>query len=136
MRKNSTTLTEEEKEKLTLFFSWSKRAKKAYSLKEEFVRIMDKTTDVKKGKQTLETWLTKIQKLKTKKATTFAKTATKLLNYIANYFAYNSTNAPMEGIMNKVKKIKRVAFGVPHPYHMATRIFLAFMPKTSLYSTV
>ncbi|MBD3204179.1 hypothetical protein GF327_07825, partial [Candidatus Woesearchaeota archaeon] len=75
-------------------------------------------------------------KLGTKKALSFVKTATKLIDYIANYFAFNSTNAILEGIMNKVKAIKRKAFGVPNPYQMAIRIFLGFEPKTSLYSIV
>jgi transposase len=136
MRKNSTFLTDDEKYKLSLFFSWSNKAKKAYQLKEAFVGIMDKTTDYKRGKYQLESWLAKVEKLKTKKATTFVKTATKLLDKISNYFAYNSTNATLEGIMNKVKMVKRMGFGIPNPYHMAHRIILAFQPKTSLYSTV
>ncbi|MBD3203535.1 hypothetical protein GF327_04525, partial [Candidatus Woesearchaeota archaeon] len=87
---------------MKLFFSWCKKTKKAYYLKEDFVKIMNITTDLKKEKKKLLSWIKKAKKLGTKKALSFVKTATKLIDYIANYFAFNSTNAILEGIMNKV----------------------------------
>ena len=95
---------------------------------------MDKTTDIKKGKMLLESWIVKVEKLKTKKAISFVKTFRKRLEYIINYFHANTTNATLEGMINKVKSIKRRAFGVPNPYNMATRIFLGFQDKNCLYS--
>lgn len=136
MNKRSSNLTEMEKSLLPKFFSLAPKSKKAYKIKEEFVRIMDKTTDIKKGRILLEQWIAKVEKLKTKKATTFVKTLRKLFDYVLNYFYANTTNATLEGMINKVKAIKRRAFGVPNPYHMAMRVFLAFEEKKSLYSRV
>ena len=136
MLKNSAKLTDEEKVKLKLFFSFAKQSKKVYCRKEEFVNIMNKITDITKGKKALLDWLQKLRKLKTKKAISFAKTVSKLIDYIANYFYRNTTNSTLEGIMNKIKSIKRRCFGVPNPYNMATRIFIAFLPNKSLYSTM
>jgi len=134
MNKRSSKLIEREKDILYQFFSFAPKSKKAYKLKEEFVRIMDKTTDIKKGRILLEQWIVKIEKLKTKKATSFVKTLRKLFEYVVNYFYANTTNATLEGMINKIKAVKRRAFGVPNPYNMATRVFLAFEEKKSLYS--
>ena len=134
MNKRSSKLTEIEKDILNKWFSLTNKSKKAYRLKEEFVKIMDKTTDIKKGKMLLESWIVKVEKLKTKKAISFVKTFRKRLEYIINYFHANTTNATLEGMINKVKSIKRRAFGVPNPYNMATRIFLGFQDKNCLYS--
>ena len=59
-----------------------------------------------------------------------------LFEQILNYFFANTTNATLEGMINKIKAIKRKAFGVPNPDHMAIRIFLGFCEKKSLYSTM
>lgn len=136
MNKRSSALTEREQDILHQFCSLAQKSKKAYTLKEDFVKIMDKTTDVEKGRILLEQWLVKVEKIKTKKATAFAKTLRRLFDYVLNYFHANTTNATLEGMINKVKSIKRRAFGVPNPYHMATRIFLGFEEKKSLYSTM
>ena len=136
MYKRANTLTEKEKGILSSFFILAPKSKKAYKLKEEFVRIMDKTTDIEKGRMLLQQWMIKVEKLKTKKSITFLKTLRKLFDYVLNYFHANTTNATLEGMINKVKVIKRRAFGVPNPYNMGTRIFLGFEEKKSLYSTM
>ena len=79
MLKNSDKLTDKEKVKLKIFFSFAKQSKKAYYTKEEFARIMNKITDINKGKKALLKWTQTLIKLKTKKAISFAKTVSKLI---------------------------------------------------------
>ncbi|MDP3640455.1 MAG: ISL3 family transposase [Nanoarchaeota archaeon] len=134
MNKRSDSFIQKEREILKYFFTLAPKSKKAYKIKEEFVWTMDKTTDIEKGRIRLERWITKVEKLQTKKSLSFVKTLRKLLDYVLNYFHANTTNATLEGMINKVKVIKRRSFGVPNPYHMGMRIFLGFEEKKSLYS--
>ncbi|MGY3725572.1 transposase, partial [Granulicatella balaenopterae] len=52
------------------------------------------------------------------------RTFTKLLPYIENTFNYPYTNGPIEGLNNKIKVLKRNAYGYRNFEHFKARIFL------------
>ncbi|MGY3725684.1 ISL3 family transposase [Granulicatella balaenopterae] len=52
------------------------------------------------------------------------RTFTKLLPYIENTFNYPYTNGPIEGLNNKIKVLKRNAYGYRNFDHFKARIFL------------
>jgi len=55
---------------------------------------------------------------------TSIKTIKKYISYIANTLEYGFTNGTIEGINNKIKVIKRIAFGFRSFYHFKNRILI------------
>ena len=55
---------------------------------------------------------------------TSIKSIKKYIEYIKNSFKYNYTNGILEGINNKIKVIKRIAFGYRSFYHFRNRILI------------
>lgn len=55
---------------------------------------------------------------------TSVKTIKKYINFIDNTLKYNYTNGILEGINNKIKVIKRIAFGYKSFYHFKNRILI------------
>lgn len=55
---------------------------------------------------------------------TSVKTLQKYIGYIENSFIYDYTNGILEGINNKIKVIKRIAFGYRSFYHFRNRILI------------
>ena len=57
----------------------------------------------------------------------FRKTLTSWLDNIANYFCQRTTSSMVEGINNKIKLIKRRAFGFRNFEHFRLRAIVAFI---------
>ena len=55
---------------------------------------------------------------------TSLKTLKKYIDYIRNALEYDYTNGTLEGINNKIKVIKRIAFGYRSFYHFKNRILI------------
>ncbi len=55
---------------------------------------------------------------------TSIKTFKKYLDHIKNSLSYNYSNGPLEGINNKIKVIKRTAFGYRSFLNFRRRIFI------------
>ncbi len=55
---------------------------------------------------------------------TSIKTVKKYINYIENTFKHDFTNGVLEGINNKIKVIKRIAFGYRCFFHLKNRILI------------
>jgi hypothetical protein len=51
--------------------------------------------------------------------------------WIANFFRDRVTNGVTKGINNKIKLLKRMAYGLPNFAHLRARILLAFALKRS-----
>lgn len=55
---------------------------------------------------------------------TSVKTLQNYIGYIENSFIYDYTNGILEGINNKIKVIKRIAFGYISFYHFINSILI------------
>ena len=55
---------------------------------------------------------------------TSVKTIKQYLDYVANTIKYKYNNGVIEGINNKIKVIKRIAFGFKNFYHFRNRILI------------
>lgn len=55
---------------------------------------------------------------------TSVKTLNKYLGYLENTLTYGFTNGGIEEINNKIKVIKRIAFGYKSFFHFRNRIFI------------
>jgi len=105
--KNRADLSEQEEVKLTAILAHSKRLSIAYHLKEEFRNIYELSATVEEGKEKFKQWLLKAQSIYGKVVQTIR---THLLE-ICNYFINRTTSGVMEGINNRIKLIKRQAYG-------------------------
>lgn len=124
--RNADKLSEDEKPILKKAFSFSRMLHKAYLRKEEFRQIFDKNTSKEKARRKLELWIKKAEKIQHRSMNTFLKTLDKRKEYILNYFDYCESNGFMEGIINKIKTIKRQHYGLPNFAHLQQKILLSF----------
>lgn len=102
--------------------SRSKRLRSAYEWKEEFREIYQTSTTVEEGKIRLEEWLLKAQSI-------YACAITTIRNHldgICNYFINRTTSGTMEGINNRIKLIKRQAYGFTNFDNFRARLLACF----------
>jgi transposase len=124
--RNHDTLKYEEYELLKKAFTYSPTLHKVYLRKEEFRNIFEKNTDKKKAEHQLDEWIQKASTIQHRSMTTFLKTLAKRKKYILNYFNHYESNGFMEGIMNKIKTIKRQHYGIPTFAHLKRKIMMSF----------
>ena len=120
--KNLEDLSDEQEEKLNVILCRSETLKEAYLLKEELREIYETYYDVEEGMSAIEAWLIKAQKLY-QEAT---QTIRSHLQGICNYFISRATSGVMEGINNRIKLIKRQAYGFVNFDNFRSRLLAAF----------
>jgi len=120
--KNQVNLTDSEKIKLVPILRHSQRLKLAYELKEEFRDIFETCNTVEDGKSQLLTWLKKARSVYCDVLTTIRNH----LDGICNYFLSRTTSGVMEGINNRLKLIKRQAYGFMNFDNFRARLLACF----------
>lgn len=105
--KNRVDLTEEEKGKLENILNHSKRLRLAYNLKEDFRNIFETCKTSEEGQKQLKEWLQKA----TAVYGAVLETIRNHLDNICNYFLNRTSSGVMEGLNNRIKLIKRQAYG-------------------------
>jgi transposase len=120
--KNGADLTEEQKVQLADILKHSKRLKLAYELKEEFRDIFECCQTVEEGKEKFLEWLKKAQSVYCDVITTIRNH----LDGICNYFLNRTTSGVMEGINNRIKLIKRQAYGFVNFDNFRARLIACF----------
>ncbi len=93
----------------------------AYNIYQDFLYAIDKR-DFKLFSNLIE----RHQKVENKYIKTSIKTFKKYLEYIENSLNYIYSNDSLEGINNKIKVIKRIAFGYKSFLNLRRRIFISF----------
>jgi transposase len=120
--KNSDDLTEEERIKLDSILGHSQRLRKAYEFKEEFRKIFETHQTPKEGKIEILRWLSKARSV----YCDVIQTVRNHLDGICNYFLSRTTSGVMEGINNKLKLIKRQAYGFTNFDNFRARLLASF----------
>ena len=120
--KNRVDLSQEEEVKLAEILAHSQRLELAYELKEEFRKIFETRYTVAEGRQELLQWLSKARKVYGEVLTTIRNH----LDGICNYFLSRATSGVMEGINNKLKLIKRQAYGFINFENFRARLLACF----------
>lgn len=123
--KNEQDLTEKQQNILEQVYVASPQLKEAHQLKEEFRQIFEADNTVEQGQKSLQGWLKKAEKAKL--FSDAVKTIKNWFQPITNYFAQRTTNGPAEGINNKIKVIKRMAYGFRNFANFRVRILAAFL---------
>ena len=108
-------------EKLNYAFDISGKLKYGYQLYQSFLRIKDADTYSEKIER-FRDWLSDAESSTIKEFKSSAETLLKWNKEILNSFKYQYTNSSTEGKNNKVKSIKRVAFGFRNLYNFENRI--------------
>ena len=123
--KNQEDLTHAQQEKLNQVYETCPSLKMAHRLKECLRHIFEYHSTKEKAIQRLQKWCLIAQKehLFPK----FRKTLSNWMDKIANYFHQRTTSGMVEGINNKIKLIKRRAFGFRNFGNFRLRVIVAFL---------
>ena len=95
----------------------------AYNYKEEFHKIYEESKTVEQGKKEFTKWLEKASCVYGQVINTIQNH----LDTICNYFLSHSTSGIMEGINNKIKQIKRQAYGFTNFDNFRLRLLACFI---------
>ena len=124
--KNNENLTVEEKEKLQFAFECSEGIKQMYELKENIRKVFEKKISKEQARYELRAFIDEAEEITDKSINSFIKTYNLFEEYILNYFNERKSNGLVEGINNKIKLIKRIAYGMPNFINFSGRILAAF----------
>lgn len=108
--KNKKNLTEKQSQYLETLCQINKPIYQAMLLKENFLQVYEQAGPAE-AKQQLETW---IQEAATSKLTAFEELAKSFIDkgqYILNWFHKKISSSISEGFNNKIKRLKRMAYG-------------------------
>lgn len=120
--RNQEDLSQSQLEELNKLLSQSQRLRKAHEYKEEFREIYETSKTVDEGKERFTGWLTKASEV-------YGQVITTIRNHfdeICNYFISHASSGVMEGINNKIKQIKRQAYGFTNFDNFRTRLLACF----------
>jgi transposase len=126
--KNQKDLNEKQRAKLESLYQASPELKACHQLKEQFRTIFETITDREQARSALLDWIKQVEKQSVTALQSFLVTLKNWFELILNYFVERWTNAFAEGINNKIKLIKRRAFGYTNFDHFRLRILVECAP--------
>lgn len=127
--KNQKDLNQKQRTKLESLYQVSPELKACHQLKEQFRTIFETITDRKKARIALLRWMKRVEKQSVTALRSFLVTLKNWFELILNYFIERWTNAFAEGVNNKIKLIKRRAFGFTNFDHFRLRILVECAPN-------
>jgi transposase len=114
-------LSEENKVAVEVMLSTSERLRNAYLLKNKFMEFVD-STSLDEAKQKLNAWYLYVATCKLPEFDYCLGTISRWQDGILNSFSVPFTNGYTEGVNNKIKVLKRNAFGVRNFERFRSRI--------------
>lgn len=126
--KNQKDLNEKQRAKLESLYQASPELKVCHQLKEQFHAIFESTVDRTQARVALRHWIKQVEKQSLTALQSFLVTLKNWFELILNYFIERWTNAFAEGVNNKIKLIKRRAFGFTNFDHFRLRILVECAP--------
>jgi transposase len=124
--KNEEDLNEDQKERLEKVKSVSPRLAVIHKLKEDFRNIFESSENWATGTLLLLDWMKSAEKYLTESC----RTIVRWFGEITAYFEHRISNGIVEGINNKLKLIKRSAFGFRNFDNFKLRALLSWEIKT------
>jgi len=122
--RNHDDLSCADKEKLAAMFEVSSTLKTLHTLKENFRTLFETDLKPEEAQPKLEAWITSVETSGLTKLAKFVSTLRNRWEHILNYFRHRLTSGMVEGLNNKVKVIKRCAYGFGNFEHFALRILV------------
>jgi transposase len=124
LRKRRENLEPEEHALLDRLFDASPLLRKAYTLREKLTRIFDKDHSKKSGRRAIRRWMAAVRNSGLDCFDQFLTTLENRMDLITNYFISRSSSGWVEGLNNKIKVLKRRAYGVKNLGNLFRRIWL------------
>ena len=118
-------LKDEEKQALTVILNYNNDLYKAYLLKEDFYNIME-SKNSEEAKKAIGKWIYQAENSNISKFTDCANTMRNWITGISNSFKCSYTNGFTEGCNNKIKILKRNAYGYRNFKRFRNRILHIF----------
>jgi len=130
--KNEDHLNDEEKARLKAMYEKCPELKTCHKLKEDFRRIFEEETSRRKAQAKLNAWKKRVKRTGLKSLDGFLTTLDNWEEWILNYFSSGKiTNGVVEGINNKLKLIKRRAYGYRNNKNFRQRVLVECSGVTS-----
>ena len=120
--RNESELSATDKDKLRRMFAVAPALGQLHALKEDFRAIFETETQREPAKSRLEAWMTRVETSGLTKLAKFVGTLRRRFGHVLNYFPSRLTSGMVEGLNNKVKVVKRCAYGFRNFEHFALRI--------------
>jgi transposase len=124
LRKREEDLNQDEKETLSLLFTYSPDLELAYTYSQELTAIFDSHISKFQAKHKLNSWMRRVKSSGMKCFNSFIKTLSKFKEEISNYFIDRHSSGFVEGLNNKIKSLKRRCYGIFNIQHLFQRILL------------
>lgn len=124
LRINKKKLTDKYKAVLKEAFKHSPKLKQVYDLAQNLTNIFDSKTTRNGGIRKLKNWIAKVKKSEIGLFDTFIGTLQKRMKEVANYFVQRENSGFVEGLNNRIKVLKRRAYGITDGVHLFQRICL------------
>jgi transposase len=122
--KNAEDLTDEEQAKLEAMFGVSPALKRLHALKEAFRAVFETAPDRPTALERLADWVQEVETSGVSGLTQFVTTLRTWWEVILNYFPDRLTSGVVEGLNNKLKLIKRLAYGYRNFAHFRLRVLV------------
>lgn len=112
----------EEQVRLEQMYALSPQLKQLHQLKEAFRTISETDHSREQACQHLEAWIVQVEASGVKSLGKFVQTLRHWWEQILNYFSERLTSGLVEGLNNRLKLIKRRAFGYRNFEHFRLRV--------------
>jgi transposase len=122
--KNADDLTVEEQATLEAMFVASPALQRLHELKEAFRSVFETAPDRPSAQEQLTDWVQEIEQSGVSGLTKFVTTLRNWWEVILNYFHDRLTSGMVEGLNNKLKLIKRLAYGYRNFEHFRLRVLI------------
>ncbi len=119
--KNKKNLSEKQSEYLTRLCKLNEQIYKAMLLKESFLQIYY-TGNLEEATEHLKTWIKEAFSSDVEVFNSLANSFTEKMKYILNWFKKKISSAISEGFNNKIKRLKRMAYGYKDIYYFRLKI--------------
>lgn len=120
-------LTHKDRRILLKAFRFSTTLRKVYFMKVELQNIFNTDLSKQEAQKLIDKWIEEAQKINHKAMNKFINTFNSWKNYIINFFTYRCSNGIVEGINNKIKTLKRNAYGFRNFQNFRLRIITKFI---------
>lgn len=128
---NYDSLDTAKKERLDALLEINQPLYTIHSMKEQ-LRLFWEFENYKKARTFLETWCKDASETGIEHLTKVANTLAAFKTTLLNYFKYRITNAVTEGIVNKIKTLKRQAYGFRDMEYFKLRLYHLHNQRYSL----
>lgn len=122
--RNQKDLSAGDQEKLDALFTVSASLQQLHGLKEDFRSIFEADLTPEEAAPKLEAWMCRVETSGLTKLSKFVATLQHRFAHVLNYFRNRLTSGMVEGLNNKVKVIKREAYGFRNFEHFTLRILM------------